>query len=294
MLIRIGFEIALTAPAPVPSIVALSTHPDAPGRLIGSGKPRSPAGLGMTESWDIFGNVKHRLTLPAGETRLWSDCAVEQDGLPDAVVPEAVQHPVEDLPMAVTQFLKPSRYCDSDALMDFAWAQFPAGPSGWDRVQRICDFVHGHIQFGYHHGRSDRTASQALAEGRGVCRDYAHLAVALCRAVNIPARYASGYLGDIGVPYAGPGDFCAWFEAYIGGRWYTFDARYNVPRIGRVLMVRGFDAGDAAMMTSFGSNRMTLFRVWCEEMPAMSDAEVMDQLERRPEAEALLNLDTAA
>jgi len=291
MLIRIGFEIDIVNPtqSDLPVIAALSPHPEVQGRFIAPALPRNDRGLAMEAEADEYGNLRHRLTVPPGRVRLWADGAVEVDGRPDPVVPDAEQHRVEDLPMAVTEFLKPSRYCDSDRLTGFAWERFPEGRSGWDRVQRICDFVHGHIQFGYQHGRSDRTASQALAEGHGVCRDFAHLAVALCRAVNIPARYASGYLGDIGVPYAGPGDFCAWFEAFIGGRWYTFDARYNVPRIGRVLMVRGADAGDGAMLTSFGSHELGFFRVWCDELPPMSDAEVLKRLDTRPEAEALVS-----
>jgi transglutaminase-like putative cysteine protease len=152
--------------------------------------------------------------------------------------------------------------------MQDAWRLFGTTEPGWARVQAICDFVHEHIAFGYSHARPSKTAVDVFREKQGVCRDFAHLAIAFCRAMNIPARYASGYLGDIGVPPAGPGDFCAWFEVYLGGRWHTFDARYNVPRIGRVLMVRGRDAGDVPMLISFGDTRLTRFEVRCEEMRA--------------------------
>ena len=288
MLIRAGFEMDLSCDAPLPMVLALSPHTQLKARIVGDSTPRSAPSLPMAGHVDGYGNLKHRVTVPAGAQKFWADFAVEMPGTPDPVVREAEQHAIADLPDEALHFLKPSRYCDSDAVADFAWANFPAKGTGWDRVQAICDFVHGHIQFGYGHGRSDRTASEGLAEGQGVCRDYAHLAIALCRAVNIPARYASGYLGDIGVPYAGPGDFCAWFEAFIGGRWYTFDARYNMPRIGRVLMVRGADAADAAIVTSFGPHRLDLFRVWCDPLPDMDDGILRRVLSERPDAEALV------
>lgn len=286
MLIRVGFEIDLTCPAPVPMLLALSTHSERMGRVIGKDCVRVTSGAPTHEYIDRFGNRITRLVAPAGTTRLWSDCVVERDATPDPQSPDAGQHAVADLPDDVLQYLIPSRYCDSDILAQPAWDQFGSVPEGWQRVKAITHFVHQHVTFGYQFGRPSKTASEVFKEKTGVCRDFAHLAITLCRAMNIPARYASGYLGDIGVPYSGPGDFCAWFEVYLGGQWHTFDARYDTPRIGRVLMVRGRDAADVAMITSFGANTMTFFRVWCDELADRSDAAVHDLLQQRPEAEA--------
>jgi transglutaminase-like putative cysteine protease len=220
--------------------------------------------------------------------RLWSDIIVEVDGEPDPFNWNAQQHDVGDLPPETLQFLTASRYCDSDALAPVALELFGGTKPGWERVQAICNHVHNHLTFGYGFGRPAKTASDAQREKTGVCRDFAHLAIAFCRAMNIPARYASGYLGDIGVPYSGPGDFCAWFEAFLGGRWYTFDARYNTPRIGRVLMVRGCDAADGAMITSFGGYDLKAFRVWTDEVSGtLGDDQLSDLLASRPDGEAL-------
>lgn len=287
MLIRFGFEIALESPAPTPFILALSPHPMVGGRIVGSAIRVEPD-VTLMEFIDPFGNLRTRLVAPPGPLRLWSDCIIEDDGEPDAVNWNARQHEIADLPPDTLPFLTPSRYCDSDALIDRAWARFGETPPGWARVQAICNFVHNHLTFGYKFGRPTKTASEALREGTGVCRDFAHLAIALCRAMNVPARYASGYLGDIGVPPSGPGDFCAWFEAYLEGRWYTFDARYNTPRVGRVLMVRGRDAADGAMMTSFGSYELQLFRVWTDEVTNVaSDDDLKGLLQEMPDAPAL-------
>jgi transglutaminase-like putative cysteine protease len=223
-----------------------------------------------------------------GRLKLWSDCIVEVDGKPDEFNWNAQQEDVGDLPPETLQFLTASRYCDSDALAPEALRLFGDTPPGWARVQAICNHVHNQLTFGYGFGRPTKTASEAQREKTGVCRDFAHLSIAMCRAMNIPARYASGYLGDVGVPYSGPGDFCAWFEAWLGGRWYTFDARYNTPRIGRVLMVRGRDAADGAMITSFGAYDLKEFRVWTDEVPGTpSDAAMNDMLKTRPKTEAL-------
>jgi transglutaminase-like putative cysteine protease len=173
------------------------------------------------------------------------------------------------LPEEALLYLLGSRYCETDQLSEFAWQRFGSGPTGWRRVQAICDFVHRHIVFGYEHARRTRTALEAYNEGRGVCRDYAHLAIALCRCVNIPARYCTGYLGDYGTePPYGPMDFAAWFEAYLGDQWYTFDARNNIPRIGRVLIARGRDACDVALSNTFGPNTLEGFRVWTDVVSA--------------------------
>ncbi len=231
---------------------------------------------------DTYRNRMTRLVAPGSPVKLWSDCVVEVEGLPDPVNDDARQHKVEDLPDGVLQFLLASRYCDSDTLSTFAWDRFGHTPEGWARVQAICDFVHTETTFGYKFGRPSKTASEVWTEKTGVCRDFAHLAVSLCRAMNIPARYASGYLGDIGWHDTGPGDFSAWFEVYLGGRWHTFDARFNKPRIGRILMVRGCDAADVALITSFGNYDLKYFRVWTDEIADQSDAEVLDLLQTRP------------
>jgi transglutaminase-like putative cysteine protease len=287
MFIRFGFEIALESPAPTPFILALSPHPTVGGRIVGSAIRAEPD-VTLMEFIDPFGNLRTRLVAPPGMLRLWSDCIIEDDGAPDVFDWNARQYEIADLPPDTLPFLTASRYCDSDALIDRAWELFGETPPGWGRVQAICNFVHNHLTFGYKFGRPTKTAGEALREGTGVCRDFAHLAIALCRAMNVPARYASGYLGDIGVPPSGPGDFCAWFEAYLEGRWHTFDARYNTPRIGRVLMVRGRDAADGAMMTSFGSYELKLFRVWTDEVTDVASGDDLKGLLREmPDAPAL-------
>jgi transglutaminase-like putative cysteine protease len=192
---------------------------------------------------------------------------VRDSGNPEVAALSAYQHSIEELPEDALVFLLGSRYCDTEKLSDLAWSLFGQTPLGWGRVQAICDFVHNHISFGYEHARVTRTASEAFHEKRGVCRDFAHLAVAFCRCMNIPARYCTGYLGDMGMPPPyGPMDFAAWFEAYLGGRWYTFDPRNNVPRIGRVLIARGRDAIDVAIVTTFGPNALVSFRVFTDEV----------------------------
>lgn len=266
MLIRIGFEILIECPAATPLLLALSPHPSYSGRLVGPDGICTDPGVPLEEYVDGFGNRRTRLVAPAGRLLLSADLVVEDDGAPDRCDWSARQHEIENLPPDVLDYLNASRFCEVDRLVSRAWKLFGETPPGWPRVQAICDWVHGHLNFGYAFGRPTKTAMDALRERTGVCRDYAHLAIAFCRAMNIPARYASGYLGDIGVPPAGPGDFCAWFEVYLGDRWHTFDARYNVPRIGRVLMARGRDATDAAMITSFGSHEMKAFRVWTDEV----------------------------
>jgi transglutaminase-like putative cysteine protease len=216
---------------------------------------------------DGFGNWCTRLVVPAGRTRITADALIRDRGTAEPTVLEAQQHPVELLPEETLVYLLGSRYCDTDNLSAIAWSLFGQTPPGWTRVQAICDFVHRRIQFGYQFARSTRTASEAYRERQGVCRDYAHLAIAFCRCLNIPARYCTGYLGDIGIaPVDAPMDFAGWFEAYLGGHWYTFDPRNNVPRIGRVLMARGRDAADVAISTSFGPALLEGFRVWTDEV----------------------------
>ena len=267
MKLRVGYELQYAFPQPTPAILMLNIHFS---RVAGLAAPDnvivSPA-VPISGYRDGFGNWCCRIVAPKGKVNISASALVIDTGKPDAVVPNAAQVPVEDLPEEALVFLLASRFCDSDQLLDLAWKLFGRAKPGWGRVQAICDFVHKHIEFGYAHARVTRTASEAYAEKRGVCRDYAHLAVAFCRALNIPARYCTGYLGDVGMPppYP-PGDFAAWFEAYIGGQWYTFDPRNNVPRIGRVLIARGRDAADVAMTTTFGPNTLEGFKVWTDEV----------------------------
>ena len=216
---------------------------------------------------DPFGNWCTRLVAPTGRTRITADVVVNDSGLPDVIVPDAQQIPVPELPEDTLVFLLGSRYCETDRLSETAWNLFEHTPPGWARVQAICDYVHNHIAFDYMDARVTRTALEAFEERVGVCRDYTHLAVAFCRCMNIPARYCTGYLGDIGMPPPyGPMDFAAWFEVFLGGQWYTFDARNNMPRIGRVLIARGRDAADVALSNSFGPSTLTNFTVWTDEV----------------------------
>jgi len=216
---------------------------------------------------DGFGNMCSRILAPMGEVRFRSDTMISDPGTPDPVDWSAQQWAVSDLPEDTLVYLLGSRYCETDRLSDTAWTLFGDTVPGWGRIQAICDFVHRHITFGYQYARHTRTAWEGFQERHGVCRDFAHLAVAFCRCMNIPARYCTGYLGDIGVPVSdAPMDFSGWFEAFVGGRWYTFDARHNVPRIGRVLIATGRDASDVAISTTFGPSLLKSFRVWTDEV----------------------------
>ena len=269
MKLKVGYELLYDFPQPTPLIMMLSVHYtrvsdlEKPDHIV-IGPPVPISGYR-----DGFGNWCSRILAPAGAMRISTDTVVRDTGLPDRSMPKAAQTPVEDLPGETLVFLLASRFCDSDRLADLAWTLFGKTAPGWARVQAICDFVHKHIVFGYEHARVTRSASEAYEEKQGVCRDYAHLAVAFCRALNIPARYCTGYLSDIGTPLPYPaGDFAAWFEAYLGGQWHMFDPRNNVPRIGRVLLARGRDAADVAITTTFGPNTLKGFRVWTDEIAA--------------------------
>jgi transglutaminase-like putative cysteine protease len=221
----------------------------------------------MTSYRDLFGNWCTRLVAPPGQIVLSTDARVNDSGIADIVATGVAQTPVEHLPESTLVYLLGSRYCETDLLSDIAWHHFGAAPTGWGRVQAICDFVHRHIEFSYPHARSTRSAWETYNERIGVCRDFAHLAVAFCRCMNIPARYCTGYLGDMGTePPYGPMDFAAWFEAFLGDRWYTFDPRNNTPRIGRVLIARGRDACDVALANSFGPATLLRFEVWTDEV----------------------------
>lgn len=267
MQIRLGYELIYQCPQPTPMILVLNIHYTRAADLV---RPD----VMLTDPWvplvlyrDGFGNWCTRLVAPAGRIRITADALINDRGLPEPVVPDAQQHLVESLPEETLVYLLGSRYCDTDNLSDVAWNLFGKTAPGWSRVQAICDFVNQHILFGYEFARPTKTASEAFHERKGVCRDYAHLAITLCRCLNIPARYCTGYLGDIGVPPVdAPMDFAGWFEAYLGGAWYTFDARNNTPRVGRVLIARGRDAADVAISMTFGPNVLESFRVWTDEV----------------------------
>jgi transglutaminase-like putative cysteine protease len=248
-------------------VFMLTVHPSRQADLLTDHAIRVSPNVLVRDYQDMFGNVCTRLVAPAGLIEIRTEFIIKDSGLPDAIVPQAVQVPLPQLPNDVLMYLLGSRYCDTQKLTDFAWSTFGHINGGWQRVQAICDYVHDRIQFGYHFARSDRTASEGHQERIGVCRDFAHLAIALSRCMNIPSRYCTGYLGDIGVPAdPAPMDFSAWFEAYVGGEWYTFDARHNHPRIGRIVIARGRDAADVAISTSFGPTQLTRFAVITEEV----------------------------
>ncbi len=267
MKLRVGYELQYEFPQPTPLIAMLNVHFSRVADLAAPDHIVITPSVPISCYRDGFGNWCSRIVAPAGHVRLSTDAVVTDSGLPDPVAADAGQIAVEKLPEEALVFLLASRFCDSDRLLDLAWTLFKDSTPGWARVQAICDFVNQRINFGYEHARVTRTASEAYQEGCGVCRDYTHLAVAFCRALNIPARYCTGYLGDVGTPPPfPPGDFAAWLEVYLGGQWYTFDARNNVPRIGRVLLARGRDAADVAITTTFGPNTLASFRVWTDEI----------------------------
>jgi transglutaminase-like putative cysteine protease len=266
MQIRVGYEINYVCPQPTPMILMLHVHYSRSGDIVIADQMQTDPYVPVTAHRDPFGNWCSRIVAPAGRLRLSATAVVNDAGHADVQVPYALQHEVRDLPEETLVFLLGSRYCETDLLTDAAWKLFGQAPLGWGRVQAICDYVHTHITFGYQHARRTKTAWEAFNERAGVCRDYAHLAVAFCRCMNIPARYCTGYLGDIGVPPGGPMDFAAWFEAYLGGEWHTFDPRNHVPRIGRVLIARGRDAEDVAIATTFGPNTLESFTVWTDQI----------------------------
>ena len=269
MQIRVGFEMAYRCPQPTPMLLTLNVHYSRASDLVRPDLLVTSPAVPIQGYRDLFGNWCSRVVAPPGLFVLRNDAIVNDSGELDVLAPEAQQVAVEHLPESTLVYLLGSRYCETDRLSDIAWQLFGHGPTGWARVQAICDFVHHRIGFDYQQASRTRTALDAYEEGRGVCRDYAHLAIALCRCMNIPARYCTGYLGDIGMPPPyGPMDFAAWFEAWLGDRWYTFDARNNVPRIGRVLIARGRDACDVPLSNAFGPNTLEKFLVWTDEVGA--------------------------
>ena len=250
-------------------VLMLSIEPARVADLLSEHRIKFAPDVASRDYVDMFGNTCTRIVAPPGLIEIRNDFLIADSGQPDPVAPDARQLEVSELPDALLIYLLGSRYCDTEKLSDLAWSLFSAVTPGWPRVQAICDYVHDRISFGYHHARGDRTAFEGHEERIGVCRDFAHLAVTLCRCMNVPARYCTGYLGDIGVPVdVSPMDFSAWFEVYLGGRWYAFDARNNKPRIGRILMGRGRDATDVAIVTSFGPCTLAGFKVITEEATA--------------------------
>lgn len=267
MMIHVGYEFLFEVPTPTPSLLKFYLYPSHLSQVRQPERLRIEPDLPIDEYMDCYGNRVGRLVFPAGRVWIWNDAVVADSGQPDVVNPQAQQHAIADLPVDVIPYLLSSRYCEVDRLSEVAWQLFGPIPPGWPRVQAICNWVHEHIQFGYEHARISKTAYDVYVERTGVCRDFMHLAVTLCRCLHIPARCAAGYLGDIGVPPDPlPMDFSAWFEVYLGHRWYTFDARHNRPRVGRILMARGLDATDTAFITSFGQINLKKFTVWTDEV----------------------------
>jgi transglutaminase-like putative cysteine protease len=266
MFIRLGYEIEFELPAPVAMVAMLIVHPSRVADLRAPDEMAIEPAVPLTSYIDGFGNRCTRFVAPQGALRLSNTTLIQDSGFPDLVWPSAREHPVGELPNETLIYLLNSRYCEVDRLSNVAAELFGQVVPGWGRVQAICDWVNAKVRFGYHHARPTRTALDVFTDRVGVCRDYQHLAIAFCRALNIPARYATGYLGDIGVPLVLPMDFSAWFEVYLDDQWWIFDARNNTPRIGRVLIATGRDASDVAITTSFGAANLTRFNVVAEEV----------------------------
>ncbi|KAB1074068.1 transglutaminase-like domain-containing protein [Methylobacterium planeticum] len=271
MRIRTGYTIAFDTFGPTPMLLLLNVRPERQADLVTPERISFDPPVEASQHRDEFGNLRTRIVAPGGRIAMSADFVIEDSGAPDAVEQGARQIPVQDLPDAVLQFLLGSRYCDTDKLSATAWSLFGGTPEGWARVQAIVDYAHGRLRFDYLQADETRSAADGHAQQVGVCRDFAHLAITLCRCMNIPARYATGYLGDIGIPpVPDPMDFSAWFEVFLEGpqgpRWYTFDARHNTPRIGRIVMAYGRDATDCAITTSFGRAPLAQFTVHTDEV----------------------------
>jgi transglutaminase-like putative cysteine protease len=268
MLLRVRCEIAFTFPQPTAMVLMLYLHPSTAARVRRPERFEVKPVVAVSDYTDVYGNRCGRVVVPAGRVVFRNEAIVEDDGLTDPQVWHVHQHSVQDLPADALLFLLASRYCEVDSeLKEIAWALFGHLPAGWPLVQAVCNFVHQHVRFDYMQARANRTALEIYRERAGVCRDFMHLAITFCRCLNIPARYCTGYLGDIGVPPVPyPMDFSAWFEVFLGGTWYAFDARNNTPRIGRILMARGRDAADVALTTTFGVNQLQSFKVGTDEV----------------------------
>lgn len=275
MLIRYGYEITIAADAPLPLIAQMSARPERKLDLRGPERFATDPGVAFSTYLDGYGNFCHRLTAPEGRFTLTSDAVIADHGMPDAEDLTAEEMPIEALPDDVLLYVMPSRYCDSDLMGAVAWETFGSVPRGWRRVQAISDWAHDRLRFDYQRADATRTGYDAFQARTGVCRDFTHLAITACRALNIPARYVNGHLGDIGIPpVPDPMDFCAWMEVYLSGRWWTFDPRNNARRIGRVVLGYGRDAADVALISSFGAHRLEGFKVWCDEVDAAGNVVV--------------------
>ena len=263
MLIKIGYDIALRVPVPTAILYSLRVHPSREKDLIAPENVQVEPHVPVKEYKDVFGNRCGRIAVEPGLIRFTNSATIRDSGLMNDIAPDAPYLDVRDLPLDTLPFILPSRYCEADSeLLTLAWNQFGNVQGGWNKVQAICNFVFGRLQFDYARARSNRTALETFREGTGVCRDFTHLAITLCRCLNIPARYCTGYLGDIGVPIdPAPMDFSAWFEAYIGDRWYTFDPRHNTRRAGMIVMAKGKDAADCALTTVFSVHTLEKFQV---------------------------------
>jgi transglutaminase-like putative cysteine protease len=267
MLIRYGYELEFFCPQPVLMVCLLDTHHEAQQQVKWQGAFRSDPPIETEIYRDVHGNDVRRFMSPAGKLTISRDQVFECDGSTDPVIGDAREVPLSEIPSEYLIYLLGSRYCETDKLSNIAWNLFGNVAPGWQRVQAICDFVNNHLTFGYQYARATRTAYEAYEERLGVCRDFAHLAVTLCRCMNIPTRYANGFLGDIGIPPdPAPMDYNAWIEVYLDHKWYIFDARHNVPRIGRITVSRGRDATDIPLATSFGPHFLNLFKVWTDEV----------------------------
>ncbi len=292
MLIRFGYDIKVTCETPTPMICLMDVRPERNPDIVAAEKLITTPAVETQTYIDMFGNVCRRFTAPQGDFSLWADGTIADSGAYDPIHLDAEEIPIQDLPDECLTYLVGSRYCETDTLSQIAWDLFEnVAPGwsriqacetdtlsqiawdlfenvapGWSRIQAICDFVNGHLTFGYENARATRTAREAYEERVGVCRDFAHLAITFCRCMNIPARYVNGHLGDIGVPILDPMDFSAWMEVYLGGKWMTFDPRNNTPRIGRIDVARGRDAADVPLINSFGPHVLKSFRVWTYEV----------------------------
>jgi transglutaminase-like putative cysteine protease len=270
MMIRAGYDIEFQTDVPTAMLAMLTVHPSRQKDLLTPQRIGIVPDIPAYDYQDKFGNICTRLTIPAGGIALASDFVIEDSGQEDERAPDVLPTPVETLPDDILIFLLGSRYCETDRLMDVAWAQFGHIVSARDKIEAIVAFVHRHIRFDYAQARPDKSAWDAYQEQAGVCRDFAHLAITLCRCMNLPARYSTGYLGDIGIPPVdSPMDFSAWFDVFVDGAWYTYDARHNRPRIGRILMARGRDAADTALTTAFGPATLSSFRVHTDEVDSI-------------------------
>jgi len=267
MILRLGYDIQFEIPATTAIVALLNVHPSRVEDLRAPDELLVEPAAQIENFIDSFGNRCVRFVAPQGKLRLSNSTLIWDSGQPDRVSPDAREIPVQELPHEALRYLYNSRYCEVDRFSNIAWELFSGVPAGWGRVQAICDWIHTKVSFGYQYARPTKTALDVYTERFGVCRDFQHLAVTMCRALNIPARYATGYLGEIGVPATlTPMDFSAWFEVYLEDRWWTFDARNNKPRVGRVLMATGRDASDVAMTTSFGIANLTHFTVISEQL----------------------------